>query len=130
MEYSPQPAKRSTSYELLFTIAVSVKLADVSPQIFGLLLVLNPGEDHFCARHFSCGIFDVLLERLFIPHNARALVSIGIVEICHRAGLAAVEAIEFRADIVLCAGTDRVTGQSDIKDCLSLLRILRHRGDG
>src|SRR5215469_3235606 len=125
-----QPTNPSTFYRLLLTIAVRVELADVSPQVLLLFLVLNAREDHFCARHFSRRIFDVVLERLFIPHDARTLVCIGIVEICRRAGLAAVETIEFRADLVLSARTDRVTGQADIEHCLSLLRILRHRWDG
>ena len=50
-------------YRLLFNIAVSVELADVSPQVFDLLLILDAGE---------C---------LFIPHDARVLVGIGILEI-------------------------------------------------
>src|SRR5215472_752604 len=125
-----QPTRPSTLYRLLLTIAIRVELADVSPQVFLLLLVLNAREDHFSAWHFSRRIFDVVLERLFIPHDARAFVRIGIVEIQHRAGLTAVEAIEFRADLVLSPWTDRVTGQADIEYCLSLLRILRHRWDG
>ena|SRR6516164_1791859 len=95
-------------YRLLFNIAVSVELADVSPQVFDLLLILNAGESHFSVRDFRRRIFYVVLERLFVPYNARVLVGIGIFEIWHRAGLATINAVELRADFVLRAGTDRV----------------------
>ena len=48
-----RPLSLVTRYRLLLTIAVRVELADVSPQVFLLLLVLNAREDHFCAWHFS-----------------------------------------------------------------------------
>ena len=95
-------------YRLLFNIAVGIELADVSPEVFDLLLVLNAGESHFGAWNLRHRIFYVVFERLFIPHDPRVLVRIGILKIWHRAGLATINAIEFRADFALRAGTDRV----------------------
>jgi len=62
----------SNKSDLFFNIAVSVELTDVSPQVFDLLLVLNAGESHFGTRDLRHGIFYVVLERCFIPHDARA----------------------------------------------------------
>ena len=67
-------------YRLLFNIAVSVELADVSPQVFDLLLVFNASESHFGVRDLRRGIFNVVLERLFVPHDARVLVGVGILK--------------------------------------------------
>jgi site-specific recombinase XerD len=55
---------------------------------------------------------------------------IGIIEVRHRAALAAVEAIGRRADLVLRTGTDRVADFADVKHCRSLLRIFRRSMDG
>jgi len=57
-------------YRLLFNIAVSVELADVGPHVLDLLLVLDAGEDHFGAGYLCLWVFNVVLERLFVPHNA------------------------------------------------------------
>jgi hypothetical protein len=96
--------------KLFFNIAVRVELTHVSPQIFGLLLVLDAGKDHFGAGDLRLGIFYVLLECRFIPNDARALVGIRIIEIWHRAGRPAVKTIELGTDFVLRAGTDCVAG--------------------
>ena len=93
-----------TTKGLLSCIAVGVELTDVGPQILDLLLVLDAWEDHFGPRDLRRWIFNVLLERILIPHNARVLVGIGVFEIRHRTCLTAVEAIELRADFVLRAG--------------------------
>jgi hypothetical protein len=47
---------------LFFNIAVRVELTHVSPQIFGLLLVLDAWKDHFGAGDLRLGILYVLLE--------------------------------------------------------------------
>ena len=106
----PSSGVRNTCsvYKLLFNIAVSVELADVSPEVFDLLLVLNAGESHFGAWNLRHRIFYVILERLFIPYDARALVGIGILKVWHCAGFAAIKAIELRANFGLRAGTNRV----------------------
>jgi len=96
--------------KLFFNIAVGVELTHVSPQVFGLLPVLDAGKDHFGAGNLRLGILYVLLECRFIPNDARALVGIRIIEIWHRAGRPAVKTIELGTDLVLRAGTDHVAG--------------------
>ena len=66
---------RVTSF---FNGAAFVELLDVRPKVVCLLLILNAGEDHFCARDFGSRIFYVFLESLFPPDNTVVFVYIGI----------------------------------------------------
>ena len=43
--------------KLFFNIAIGVELTHVSPQVFGLLPVLDAGKDHFGAGNLRLGIF-------------------------------------------------------------------------
>ena len=101
-----KPAQRRSRAGSLFDIAVGIELFEVGPKVVDLLIVLDAGENHFRARDFSLGILDVLLEGRLIPDDARILVGIGILVIRDATGLAAVQAILCRTDLVLRARAD------------------------
>src|SRR5262249_51835140 len=61
---------RSPIHGLFFNIPLSIELTDVSPKIFCLLLIPDARKSHFCVRYLGSGIFYVVLERRFIPHDA------------------------------------------------------------
>ena len=109
---------------------VRVELRDVGPQVVDLLFVLDAGEDHFGARNHALRILDVFLEYFSAPDNSRLLIRVRIVEIRRAAGMPAVQTIEFRTDLVLSAGPDRMTGLANGEDGLALLRVLRQRNLG
>jgi hypothetical protein len=83
-------------------------LLDVGPQILDFLLVLDAGKDHLGTGDFGPWVLDVLGKGLFVPDDAGILVGIGITKAGDAAGMAAVEAVEFRSDQVGRAGTDFV----------------------
>jgi len=58
-----------------------------------------PAKTFLVPRDLRSGIPDVFLEARFAPDNGRILVGIRIVEVGAR--MAADEAVEFRADLVL-----------------------------
>src|SRR5208282_6476133 len=118
-----QPVRRRR--RLLLDVALGVELLDVSPQVVDFLLVLDAGEDHFGAGDLGPGVLDVFFEVGLVPDDAGVLVGVGIAEVGHGAGHAAIETVEFRADLVLRAGTDAVTGQALLERVLALLHILR-----
>jgi hypothetical protein len=111
---------------LLFDIAVGIELFEVGPKVVDLLIVLDAGENHFRARDFSLGILDVFLEGRLIPDDARILVGIGILVIRDATGLAAVQAILCRTDLVLRAGTDAMADHTFLERDFALGDILRH----
>src|SRR5262249_36413636 len=61
-----------------FLLAVRSELLEEAPQIFGLLLVLDPRKYHFGARNLRLGIFDVFLEGPSVPDNAGIFVRIRV----------------------------------------------------
>ena len=61
------------------------------------------------------GILDVFLEGRLIPDDARILVGIGILVIRDATGLAAIQAILCRTDLVLRARTDAMADQTFLK---------------
>src|SRR3974390_724080 len=91
---------------LFLGVTLGVQLLDVGPQVVDFLLVLDASEDHFGAGDLGPWILDVFLEVRLVPNDAGILVGAGIVEARNGAGLAAVEAVELRADLVLRAGAD------------------------
>src|SRR5580704_18837405 len=95
---------------LLLDAAVGVELADIGPQIGDLLLVLDAGEDHLSAGYLGPRVLDVVLEFRLAPDDAGILVGVGIGEIGDAAGMPAVDAVELRADLVLCVVADRMAG--------------------
>ena len=61
-------------------------------------------------RNFGPWVLNVFLEGCLIPDDAGILVGVGIVEARYGAGLAAIEAVELRADLVLCARANGMAG--------------------
>src|SRR6516162_3967722 len=68
-----------------FLLAVRSELLEEAPQIFGLLLVLNPRKHHFGAWNLRPGIFDVFLEGRFVPDDPGTFVRIRVIVAWHRA---------------------------------------------
>src|SRR6476660_5610283 len=106
------------------------RIARETPRGRRLLLVLDAGEYHLGARNLRLRVLDVLLELSLVPGDAGILVGIGVGITLRRAGVAAVEAIEFRADLVLGAFADRVTGHAFIERSLAGRDVLRERYGG
>src|SRR5690348_10488472 len=87
----------------LLLLPVGAELADIGPEVLDVLRVLDAGEDHLCARDHRPRIGDVFLEIRLVPDDAGVLVGVGIAEARRRAGMAAVDAVELGADLVLGA---------------------------
>src|SRR5579862_1486008 len=110
---------------LLLDRAVGVELADIGPQVVDLVRFLDAGEDHFGAGHHAPRVLDVFLEFSLIPDDARILVGVGILEVGNAAGMAAVEAVEFGADLVLRVVADRMARQALMERYLAFGDVLR-----
>src|SRR5258708_13227833 len=111
-------------------LSVLVVLLEKRPEVAGFLLVLDSGEYHLGAGNLCLGVLDVVLELGLVPGDARILVGIRVGITLSRAGVAAVEPIEFRADLVLGAFADRVTGHALIERGLASRDVLRERCGG
>src|SRR5215470_18732409 len=111
-------------------LAVLVVLRNVRPEGVRLVLVLDAGEHHLGAGNFSLGIPNVFEEDILIPGDAGILVGVGIGIALDAAGLAAVEAVEHRADLVLGAFADGVAGQALVERRLAGIGVLRQRTRG
>jgi hypothetical protein len=109
---APAPTKRRSRGWSLFDIAVGIELFEVGPKVVDLLIVLDAGENHFRTRDFGLGILDVFIEGRLIPDDARFLVGIGILVIRDATGLAAVQAVLCRTDLVLRTRTDAMADQT------------------
>jgi hypothetical protein len=79
---------------------ISSELLEIAPQIFEFLVILDAGKYHFGARNFGARISDVFLERCLVPGDAGVLVRIAVIETFNHAGLAAIEPVENRTDLV------------------------------
>src|SRR5712672_336656 len=106
-------------------LSVLVVLREKRPEVAGLLLVLDAGEYHLGAGNLCLGVLDVVLELGLVPGDAGILVGIRVGITLSRAGVAAVEPIEFRADLVLGAFADRVAGRALIERGLAGRDVLR-----
>src|SRR5215510_16484540 len=113
-----------------FGLAVLVVLRKVRPEVVGLFLVLDAGEHHLGAGDFCLGILDVLKEDVLVPGDAGILVGVGIGIALDAAGLAAVEAVEHGANLVLGAVADGVAGQALVERGLAGVGVLRQRAGG
>jgi hypothetical protein len=98
-----------------FTIALGIELLEVSPNILGLLFILDSGKYHFGAWNSRSRIFDVFLKRLFVPCDAGILIGIGVAVIRRTSRVAAVEAVEFGSDTVRRARPGLVTRRALLK---------------
>src|SRR5262249_47538413 len=94
----------------------------VGPEVIDLLLVLDAGEHHFGAGNLGARVLDVLLEGALAPGDAGVLIGLGVVEALGAAGFAAVEPVEFWADLVLRALSDGMAWEA-------FLERLRAGGD-
>src|ERR1700693_3062002 len=109
----------------LLRLAVLVVLRDVGPEIAGFLLVLDAGERHLGSGNLRLRVLDVVLEFGLVPGDAGILVGVGVIVIRRGAGLAAVEPVEFRPDLVLGVFADRVTGEALVEGRLAGCGVLR-----
>src|ERR1700681_636462 len=114
----------------LLGLSVLVVLREKRPQIAGFFLVLDAGEYHLGAGNLRLRVLDVVLEFGLAPGDAGILVSVRIGKARGRAGLAAIEPVELRADLVLGAFADRVTGHAFVERRLAGGGVLRQRGRG
>src|SRR5271155_2124898 len=103
----------------LLDVPVLVVLRDERPEIVDFLVVLDSGERHLGAGNLGLGIPDVVLEFGLVPGDAGILVGLRIGIIRRRAGLAAIQPVEFGTDLVLGAFADRVAGQAFVKGRLA-----------
>src|SRR6185312_7627662 len=87
----------------LLGFAVLVILRDERPEIVDLFVVLDAGKNHLGAGNFRLRVLDVFLEQGLIPGDAGILVGVRVIIIRRGAGLAAVESVQLRADLVLGA---------------------------
>src|ERR1700730_8656085 len=96
----------------LFGLSVLVVLRKERPEIVDFLLVLEAGEDHLGGGNLGLRILDVFLELALIPGDAGILVGVGVGITLGRARFAAIQSVEFRADLVPGAFADRMAGQA------------------
>src|SRR5258706_16054856 len=114
----------------LLGLSVLVVLLKKRPEIAGFLLVLDSGEYHLGTGNLRPGVLDVVLELGLVPGDAGILVGIRVGITLRRAGVAALEPVEFRADLVPGAFPDRVAGNAFIERSLSGRDVLRERCGG
>src|ERR1044072_3121797 len=112
---------------MLLLVALGVELLEVGPQVRALLLVLDAGEHHLGPRNLGAWIGDVFGERLVVPGDAGVLVRFGVIVTLDGAGLAPIEPVEHRADLVLGVRTNRVAGQALLERGFAGAKILRER---
>src|ERR1700716_3681516 len=108
-------------------LSVLVVLRNEGPEIVDLFLVLDAGERHLGAGNLRLRVLDVVLELSLVPGDAGILVGVRIGIMRRGTGLAAVEPVELRADLVLGACADRVAGHAFVERCLAGGGVLRQR---
>src|SRR6476661_428335 len=108
-------------------LSVLVVLRQKRPEVAGFLLVLDSGEYHLGTGDLCLRVLDVVLELGLVPGDAGVLVGVRIGITLSRAGMAAVEPVELRADLVLGAFADRVAGYAFIERGLAGRDVLRER---
>ena len=115
----------------LLGLPVLVVLRDEGPEIVDFLFVLDAGKYHLGAGDFRLRILDVVLEFGLVPGDAGTLVGIRVGIIRRGAGLAAVQPVKLRADLVPGAFADGMTGDAFVEGGLAggdVLRECRGRG--
>src|SRR3984893_17140054 len=111
----------------LLDLSVLVVLREERPEIVDFLLVLDAGECHLGPGNFRLRILDVFLELGLVPGDAGILVGVGVGITVSRAGLAAVETVQLRTDLVLGALADRMAGHAFVERGLAGRDVLRQR---
>src|SRR5260370_35188916 len=96
----------------LLGLSVLVVLLKKRPEIAGFLLVLDSGEYHLGTGNLRPGVLDVVLELGLVPVDAGILFGIRVGITLRRAGVAAVQPLEFRAAPVLGAFAHRAGGHA------------------
>src|SRR5258708_39285727 len=96
----------------LLDLSVLVVLREERPEIVDFFLVLDAGECHFGAGNLRLRILDVFLELGLVPGDVGILVGVRVGITLSRAGLAAVEPVHLRANLVLGALADRMAGHA------------------
>src|SRR5262245_35724522 len=91
-------------------LAVRAELLEIGPEVGDFLVVLDADERHAGAGHLLHRGADILDECVVVPGDAGVLVGRGIVESLVGAGLAAIDAVERRAELHLCVRSGVVTG--------------------
>src|SRR5262249_56721778 len=89
-----------------------LELAEIGPQVAGLLFVLDAGEEHLGAGDLGARVLDVVLEGRLAPGDARILVGVAVIVARGRSRLAAVDAVQLLADPLLRALADLVAGHA------------------
>src|ERR1700738_5594787 len=112
----------------LLGLSVLVVLREKRPEIVYFFLVLDAREYHLGTGNLRLRILDVVLEFGLAPGDTGILVGVRIGIIRRRAGLAAVQPIELRADLVLGAFADRVAGHAFNERRFAGRDVLRARG--
>src|SRR6266436_8832858 len=108
-------------------LSVLVVLREKRPEVAGFLLVLDSGEYHLGTGNLRLRVLDVVLELGLVPGDAGILVGIRVGITLRRAGVAAVEPVELRTDLVPGAFADRVAGHAFIERGLADRDVLRQR---
>src|SRR4051812_5170071 len=113
-------------------LAVLVELRDVGPEIVDLVFALDAGERHLGAGNLGLRVLDVFLELGLVPGDAGILVGVRIGVALRGAGLAAVEPVQLRPDLVLGAFADGMAGQALVERGLAggEVDVLRQRARG
>ena len=111
----------------LLLLALGVELLEVGPQIGALVFVLDAGEHHLGAGNLGARILDVFVEHGLVPGDAGILVRVGVIVALDGAGLAALEAVEHGADLVLGVRADRMAGQALLERVFARGEVLRRR---
>src|ERR1700687_1802677 len=111
----------------VLVLSALVVWRETRPQIAGFFLVLDAGEYHLGTGDLRLRVLDVVLEFGLAPGDAGILVGVRIGIIRRRAGFAAVEPVELRADLVLGAFADRMTGHAFVERRLAGGDVLRQR---
>src|SRR3954447_7482599 len=102
-------------WDRLLGLAVLAVLREERPEVVGLFLVLDAGEHHLGAGNLRLRLLDVFEELVLAPGNAGILVGIRIGIAFGGAGLAAVDAVQLRLDLVLGAFANRMAGQAFVE---------------
>src|SRR5882757_6180301 len=100
----------------LLLLAVSPEPLEVGPQILDFLRIAHARKGHAGARDFLHRSADVLLEHCLVPGDAGALHGVRIVVALERAGLAALDPIERRSELDLCAVPGVMAGQAPLAE--------------